>query len=122
MTAADAAQALGVKVPHPLASAPAASPPIPSGMSSETPGTCPCRSTSTRNCCARSPTGPATNRATDTAGFRQIYEEIDRLEKTEAEVKKYQRCHEVFSFFAVPGFVLFLMEIVLGHTVWRKLP
>jgi Ca-activated chloride channel family protein len=67
-------------------------------------------------------TGGKYYRATDTAGFRQIYEEIDRLEKTEAEVKKYQRYHEVFSFFAIPGFVLFLMEIVLGHTVWRKLP
>lgn len=67
-------------------------------------------------------TGGKYYRATDTAAFRQIYQEIDRLEKTEAEIRKYQRYHEVFAWFAVPGFVLLLMELTLAHTIWRKLP
>jgi len=36
-------------------------------------------------------TGGAYYRATDTAGLRSIYDEIDRLEKTEVEAKKFQR-------------------------------
>lgn len=67
-------------------------------------------------------TGGRYYRAADTAGFRQIYDEIDRLEKTEVEVKKYQRYTELFGYAAVPGLILLLLEIVLGHTVWRKLP
>ena len=54
--------------------------------------------------------------------IRQIYDEIDRLEKTEAKVRKYQRFQEVFGWFAVPAFVLLLLELALAHTVWRKLP
>lgn len=67
-------------------------------------------------------TGGRYFRATDTAGFRQIYDEIDRLEKTETEVNRYEQFTEIFPWFAVPAFVLVLLEIALGHTVWRKLP
>jgi Ca-activated chloride channel family protein len=67
-------------------------------------------------------TGGRYFRATDTAGFRKIYEEIDRLEKTEAEVSTYQQFTEVFAWAAIPGLVLLLLEITLAHTVWRKLP
>ena len=67
-------------------------------------------------------TGGKYYRATDTKTFRQIYQEIDRLEKTDAEVHKYQRYHEVFGWFAVPALILLLLELALAHTVWRKLP
>ncbi len=67
-------------------------------------------------------TGGTYYRATDTAGFRHIYDEIDRLEKTEADVRKYQRYQEIFGWFAVPGLILLLLELTLTHTIWRKLP
>lgn len=67
-------------------------------------------------------TGGRYFRAADTTGFRRIYDEIDQLEKTEAEVKKYQQFTEVFAWFAIPALVLILLEILLGHTVWRRLP
>jgi len=67
-------------------------------------------------------TGGKYYRADKTETLRSIYDEIDRLEKTEVIVKKYQRYREMFPFVALPGLVLLLLEIILNHTVWRKLP
>jgi Ca-activated chloride channel family protein len=61
-------------------------------------------------------------RADKTEALRSIYNEIDRLEKTEVQVKKYQRYREVFPFLALPGLAALLLEAILNHTVWRKLP
>lgn len=67
-------------------------------------------------------TGGKYFRAENSAGLRKIYEEIDQLEKTEVEVKKYQRYRELFPWFVLAGLALLLMEIILSNTVWRKLP
>ena len=67
-------------------------------------------------------TGGKYFRAENTAGLRKIYEEIDQLEKTEIEVKKYQRYRELFPWFVMGGLALLLLEIILSNTVWRKLP
>lgn len=67
-------------------------------------------------------TGGKYYRASDTASFRKIYDEIDRLEKTEVEVKKYQRYRELYPWFILAGTVLLLLEIILANTVWRRLP
>lgn len=67
-------------------------------------------------------TGGRYFRATDSRSLREIYAEIDRLEKSEVETRQYVQFEELFGWFAVPGLVLLLMEFVLGHTVWRKLP
>lgn len=67
-------------------------------------------------------TGGKYFRAVSTATLRGIYDEIDRLERSDAEVRKFQRYDEVFGWFAVPGLILLLLELILGHTVWRKLP
>jgi Ca-activated chloride channel family protein len=67
-------------------------------------------------------TGGQYYRARDTATLRSIYAEIDRLEKTEVEVKKYQNYHELFPWIVVPGLAILLLELILAHTVWRTLP
>src|SRR5438876_2112042 len=67
-------------------------------------------------------TGGKYYRADKTETLRSIYDEIDRLEKTEVIVKKYQRYRETFAFAALPGLVVLLLEVILNHTVWRKLP
>ncbi|MBI3191560.1 MAG: VWA domain-containing protein [Pedosphaera parvula] len=67
-------------------------------------------------------TGGKYYRATDTAKLREIYAEIDKLEKTVVEVKKYQRYRELFAWFVIPGLALVLLEVGLGQTVWRRLP
>jgi Ca-activated chloride channel family protein len=67
-------------------------------------------------------TGGKYFRADKTDTLRTIYDEIDRLEKTEVEVKKYQQYRELFMWVALPALVILLLEIILSHTVWRKLP
>jgi len=54
--------------------------------------------------------------------LRKIYDEIDRLEKTEVEVKQYQHFTELFPWLLWPGLGLLLLEVILGHTIWRRLP
>jgi len=61
-------------------------------------------------------------RADNTERFRAIYAEIDKLEKTEKEVKKFSQHRELFAWAISPGLGLLLLEILLRHTVWRRLP
>ena len=61
-------------------------------------------------------------RADSTDTLRAIYAEIDQLEKTDVEVKKFVRRYEMFAWFVLPGLALLLAELVLANTIWRKLP
>lgn len=61
-------------------------------------------------------------RADNTDTLRTIYSEIDQLEKTEAEVKKYVRREELFPWFILPALGLLLVETLLANTIWRRLP
>lgn len=67
-------------------------------------------------------TGGKYYRADSADIFRKIYAEIDRLEKSEAVVRKYQHFDELFAQVAVGALGVFLLEMILSHTVWRKLP
>lgn len=67
-------------------------------------------------------TGGRYFRADSTDALREIYDEIDKLEKTEIEVRQYAFFEELMSYFVVPALVLLILEIVLVNTVWRKLP
>lgn len=67
-------------------------------------------------------TGGAYYRADSSSTLREIYDGIDRLEKTEFEVNKYRRHLELFPWAVIPGFVLLMLEIILSNTVWRTLP
>jgi Ca-activated chloride channel homolog len=61
-------------------------------------------------------------RADNTARFQAIYAEIDKLEKTEKEVKKFAQHRELFAWAITPGLLLVLLETLLSHTAWRRLP
>jgi len=67
-------------------------------------------------------TGGRYSRADNTQRFQEIYAEIDRLEKTQAEVKKFARHQELFPWIVATGVSLLLLEVVLSQTVWRRLP
>jgi Ca-activated chloride channel family protein len=67
-------------------------------------------------------TGGRYYRADKTEALRTIYDEIDRMEKSEVEVKKYQQYRELFPWLVLPGLALLLLELILGNTVWRTLP
>jgi len=61
-------------------------------------------------------------RATDTEKLSEIYSEIGELEKTKIDVKEFTQYEEYFHVFLFSGLLFFLLEIVLGSTVFRKLP
>jgi Ca-activated chloride channel family protein len=67
-------------------------------------------------------TGGKYYRADNAERFREIYAEIDKLEKTEAVINKFTQFKELFPWFVSCGLVLLLTEIVMGQTVFRKLP
>lgn len=61
-------------------------------------------------------------RATDIYALGRIYEEIDRLERTTAKIKRYQNYDELFAWALIPGIMLLLTEIGLANTRLRRLP
>ncbi|MGA2246499.1 MAG: VWA domain-containing protein [Verrucomicrobiota bacterium] len=67
-------------------------------------------------------TGGRSYRADNVEKFKQIYNEIDKLEKTEAVINKYTEYKELFPWVVVGGLSLLLLELVLGQTAFRRLP
>ncbi|HTR43214.1 MAG TPA: VWA domain-containing protein [Pseudomonadales bacterium] len=67
-------------------------------------------------------TGGQFYRGDTSAKLRAIYDEIDKLEKTEAVVNKYTQFREFFPWFLVIGCGLLALEITLAQTVFRRLP
>lgn len=61
-------------------------------------------------------------RAKDKEGLKEIYKTIGELEKTKIETKEYADYTELAGFFILPGFILLLLEIILGNTLFRKIP
>jgi Ca-activated chloride channel family protein len=67
-------------------------------------------------------TGGRYYRADNAEKFKQIYAQIDKLEKTEAVINKYTEYKELFPWFVLSGLALLLIEVVLAQTAFRKLP
>jgi Ca-activated chloride channel family protein len=67
-------------------------------------------------------TGGRYYRADNAERFRQIYAEIDKLEKTEAVINKFAQFDELFPWLVTFGLALLLVEVALGQTVFRRLP
>ncbi len=67
-------------------------------------------------------TGGKYYRADNAESFRKIYAEIDRLEKTEFEAKKFRQYEELCTWVILAGLFVLMLEIILTQTVWRKLP
>jgi len=61
-------------------------------------------------------------RATDIDSLRNIYREINNLEKSHIEEKGYTEYRELFHLFLIPGLILLLIEVLLSNTVLRRLP
>ena len=61
-------------------------------------------------------------RATNTAELKNIYKEIDRLEKSKLNVKKFSKRYEAFQPFAIAAAIALLLEILLRITVFRRIP
>ena len=61
-------------------------------------------------------------RATDTKSLEQIFQDIDKLEKTTVAVKKYQQYRDLFPACIMAGGALLIAQILLAQTIWKKLP
>ena len=61
-------------------------------------------------------------RATNTAELKNIYKEIDRLEKSKLNVKKFSKRYEAYQPFALAAAITLLPEILLRITVFRRIP
>ncbi len=67
-------------------------------------------------------TGGKYYRADNAERFQEIYAEIDKLEKSEIETKKYTEYKELFAWFILAGMTVLLTEQVLKNTIMRRLP
>ena len=67
-------------------------------------------------------TGAQFYRATDTDSLKNIYKDIDRLEKSTVKMKKFEHYQELFAWALIPGLLLLALEILLKQTRFRRLP
>ena len=61
-------------------------------------------------------------RAKDTKGLHEVYQEIDKLEKTKLNVKKFSKRYEAFLPFALGAILALLLEILLRVTLLKRIP
>ncbi|MCW8809997.1 MAG: VWA domain-containing protein [Ignavibacteriaceae bacterium] len=61
-------------------------------------------------------------RATNTQALKEIYDKIDKLEKTKIEITSYKNASEKYHSWLWWGLILLLVEMVLSKTILRKLP
>jgi len=61
-------------------------------------------------------------RATDLKTLKNIYKQIDLLEKSEVKTLDHSEYRELFHFFLIPGFILLIIEIIFSNSYLRRLP
>jgi Mg-chelatase subunit ChlD len=61
-------------------------------------------------------------RATNNRELKQIYKDIDKLEKTKMDVKTYSKRYEAYQPFAIAALLVLLFELILRTTVLRRIP
>jgi Ca-activated chloride channel family protein len=67
-------------------------------------------------------TGGQFYRATDTKSLNQIFEQIDKLEKSTVELSQYTQYRELFPWLLGAAMGVLTVYTLLGQTVGRKLP
>ena len=61
-------------------------------------------------------------RATNNRELKQIYNDIDKLEKTKMDVQRFSKRYEAYQPFALVAFILRVMEVALRLSVLRRIP
>ena len=61
-------------------------------------------------------------RATDGKSLREIFEQIDKMEKSTVELDQYKQYRDLFPWFLGAGFAMIALQAVLGETFFRRLP
>ena len=60
--------------------------------------------------------------ASDTETLRRIYDDIDKLEKSNIEHFGYRESEELFLYFLIPALIILALEILLVNTVFLRIP
>ncbi|MGN0281700.1 MAG: VWA domain-containing protein [Prevotella sp.] len=61
-------------------------------------------------------------RATNNQELKKIYKEIDQLEKSKMNVKKFKKKYDAFQPFVAIAAITLLLEILLRITIFRRIP
>ena len=61
-------------------------------------------------------------RATSNSKLKEVYEQIDKLERTKLNVKEFATREEEFFVFALVAFVALLLELLLRNTILKRIP
>ena len=61
-------------------------------------------------------------RATDNKSLHEVYQEIDKLEKTKMNVRQYSKRYESFGTFLLLSILCLGLEILLQNTILKRLP
>lgn len=61
-------------------------------------------------------------RATNNKELKRIYHDIDQLERSKLNVKKFSKRYEAFQPFAIGALLALLFEVLLRLTVFRRIP
>ncbi|MCI7310525.1 MAG: VWA domain-containing protein [Prevotella sp.] len=61
-------------------------------------------------------------RATNNKELKQIYSDIDKLEKSKMTVKKFSKRYEAYQPFAIAAVIMLLLEILLRTFVLKRIP
>lgn len=69
-----------------------------------------------------STTGGQYFRAEDNKKLREVYDEIDQLEKSKIDIQEFKKKHEKFLPFAMIALLLFTLEMILRFLVFKKFP
>ncbi len=67
-------------------------------------------------------TGGQYFRATDNKKLKEVYEQIDKLEKSKIDIQEFRKKHEMFLSFALWALALFIVEIALRYLYFKQLP
>lgn len=61
-------------------------------------------------------------RATSNSKLKEVYKEIDKLEKTKLNVKEYSKRQEEYQWFALGALLCILLEVLLRNSILKKIP
>lgn len=67
-------------------------------------------------------TGGQYFQAADINSMFDVYRQIDKMEKTKFEQKRYRVYDELYLWVLIPGLILILVAWIGGNTIWSRLP
>jgi Ca-activated chloride channel family protein len=67
-------------------------------------------------------TGGLYFRVTNLNSMMDVYRQIDRMEKSKFEQRRYRIYEEIYPWAALPAFALLLFTLIMRSTLWLRIP